>query len=383
MWRLRGPGRGRAEKGALDWLWAALLLIHCTHAHLGGMGRTICEQFPNACQGDPATSWISIEDATGILPTELARSTNLEFLDLGGELSGTLPTQWAALTGLVRITSADQAISGTLPPTWDRMHNIQWLELPGNSISGTLPTTWAMIPYITTVLLGHNSISGELPVEWWDGSLAGLTHLHKLHLQGNSLSGTLVPGTIYPHNLQELDLGGTAMSGTLPAYFGMMAPLTQLSIGHTPMSGTLPSQLGALRILESVNTTGSLRISGTLPTEFGALSQMTSLALSSNRLSGTLPTQYASIGAAAQEATLAVALQSNLLSGTLPSSWGRMRILHELVLQRSHCVNFSLLYRPLHGGKASKVATVQSFNLSGRALFKLPLANNRDHMVTL
>lgn len=109
-------------------------------------------------------------------------------LDLGDrQISGTLPTQVAQISGLSAAYLFDNRISGTLPPILAQMPSLLSLDLDENAISGTLHTsTLAGMSQLEFLRLERMQISGTIPTQ-----LGLLTALQSLALNANRISGTI------------------------------------------------------------------------------------------------------------------------------------------------------------------------------------------------
>ena len=103
------------------------------------------------------------------------------------------------------------------------------------------------------------------------GGLGGLT--------GNGLRGTL-PADFLPG-------GGLAGGGGLPGACGL-SHLRRLLLGSNLLSGPVPSALGALVHLEALSLFNN-RFEGRVPDCFARLGQLAYLSVSKNRLTGPLP----------------------------------------------------------------------------------------------
>eukprot|EP00191_Tetraselmis_sp_GSL018_P017274 CAMPEP_0177582070 /NCGR_PEP_ID=MMETSP0419_2-20121207/2516_1 /TAXON_ID=582737 /ORGANISM="Tetraselmis sp., Strain GSL018" /LENGTH=679 /DNA_ID=CAMNT_0019071217 /DNA_START=1437 /DNA_END=3477 /DNA_ORIENTATION=- len=58
-------------------------------------------------------------------------------------LSGALPPQWSALTGMWRMYLSSNSLSGALPPQWSALAGLGRMNLGGNGFSGALPPEWS------------------------------------------------------------------------------------------------------------------------------------------------------------------------------------------------------------------------------------------------
>ena len=203
--------------------------------------NTICGLQPSICAGDYVGEAIYFPKEillSGTLPTELARlNSTLKTIFLSqNALSGTIPSEWSALSRLVGLWLENNPLSGTLAVLGD-LNSLEHASA-GGRISGTLPRSLSAA--LESVSLGqlnsHLPLSGTLPPEW--GALSRLVDL-----------------SIRPCNL----------SGTIPSELGGLSALDSLLItGQTSLSGTLPSELGSLQKLGFLYLNGSVGLSGTI-----------------------------------------------------------------------------------------------------------------------
>ena len=123
---------------------------------------------------------------TGSLPEQWSALTGLEALALvNNKLTGTLPRQWSVLTGLTDMLDvSDNMLTGTLPKQWSALTGLQALVLLKNKLTGTLPTQWSTLTTLDEIALGSKQLMGPFPEQWstlnaskrmkgFDGNLAG------------------------------------------------------------------------------------------------------------------------------------------------------------------------------------------------------------------
>lgn len=205
--------------------------------------------------------------------------------------------------------------------------------------------------------------------QWYGVILnADNTHVEKLFLLGNNLTGSLPDLRALSH-LKVLDLGQNSISGTIPATLNEMAELREMSLSYSDLTGNIPD-LNSLINLEKLNLIGN-QLSGTIP-DLSSLVNMQDLILSNNQLSGEIPTwlntltnlktlslavnQFSGtipeLGALSNLGNLG--LNHNNLTGTIPESFNNLQALYELRLSYnqltgslpdlSNLTNLDLLY---------------------------------------
>ncbi len=103
-------------------------------------------------------------------------------------------------------------------------------------------------------------------------NLAG-THVIRLELAGNRLTGTLPASLDRLTELQALNLNDNEIEGTLPATIGRLKFLRTLMLGGNRFGGTLPASLGNLVRLEQLSLRGNC-LQGAVPSTFGNLTRL-------------------------------------------------------------------------------------------------------------
>lgn len=310
-------------------------------------------------------------------PLAIGSLANLAFIDLRSNprLSGTLPSEFARLTGLRALMASDTAISGTLPA--DLSHTLQQLDLTSARLSGTLPPSLGNVdPRLTganTYKLCDNRISGTIPETLtklplrsgqrqfvdtynsnayfsfksssygtWDTLQLGCGS-GDLSGKGNQLSGTIPSGFQEPRGMEAATidfsfnrlsgtlsesaagihlLGNLELSGTLPTSYVMANPnwqgLFALDFARSRLSGTLPDDMNADWAWVNFSDTA---VSGTLPTTLNCLGKhggacvgggLSHVDMTRTAISGTIPLQLGKLQ------VYKLQIQQTALSGTLP-----------------------------------------------------------------
>ena len=189
---------------------------------------------------------------------------------------------------------------------------------------------------LTNLHLADNFIWGELPEE-----LFNLTHLVKLKISHNELTGTLLAKIGNLANLETLHCYGNYFNGQIPSTIGNLVKLVSLDLAENDFTGTLPSQLNNLINLELLNlhqwTRDHNGIGGPL-LDFAGLANLRELYLDSNSLNGTVPASLLS-GSNQTSKPIYIGLASNLLGGTVPSELSRFKMLNiDLTDNKINCI---------------------------------------------
>ena len=207
------------------------------------------------------------------------------------QLTGTLPSDIANLSGLIDLDLGINSLSGDIPDLGS-LDSLKFLYLDGNNLGGTMqPVGVGSMDSLQRLHLHNNSISGTI------SELSGGRFIETIRLDNNRLSGTL----------------DTLASSTLARY------VEDLRLGNNNISGTIPD-LSGFSLLDILDLSGN-GISGTMA-ELSKLAQRSSgrklllLNLGNNNLSGVLPDL--SFLASGRRGLGALYLDGNSLSGTLP-----------------------------------------------------------------
>ena len=157
------------------------------------------------------------------------------------------------------------------------------------TVSGTVPTELAAMPNLDTLMLLDNAISGTISAD-----VLSPPKLVTVTILGNPMSGTLpsqlgnigrgVAGAMY----KTIKLEGNMISGFIPTELGLLGRgLTSLELIDTRISGAIPSELALasnLRILELHQN----RLSGAIPTQLSLLEQLETCYLTARAAKDTL-----------------------------------------------------------------------------------------------
>ena len=260
---------------------------------------------------------------TGTIPSDIANLSGLTLLDLGANsLSGTIPSGLSSLSKLIFLFLDGNSLGGTMDSIGlDSMDRLVWVHLHNNSISGTIPElSGGQDLNLKTIKLDNNKLSGTLDnladstsarnlqdlflnnndISGTIPDLSGLPSLRVIHLADNSISGTMAElGKLAQRpyaRLFSLDLGNNNLSGSLPD-LGFLAPgrrgLNFLSLYGNSLSGDLPdlSSYTNLVGIKLANNSFSGEIGG-LGGSSGDLSvfgKLYVLDVSGNSLTGEIP----------------------------------------------------------------------------------------------
>ena len=309
---------------------------------------------------------------SGTLPTEFGALTALRVSVkfTGTSLSGTLPKELGNLSKLFEnLIFTSTSISGFIPTQLGKLSNFKMgLLLGGMLLSGTVPTQLGMLSsYDNHLLLSNNKLSGFIPTQF--GHLTGRLRVvaDAPDTRGNFMSGYIPSELGRLTGLQRLMMETTLFknqfSGTIPSELGELTSFAgYLRLTGNPLSGFIPTQLGRMKDSTWALELQSTSISGSLPTTLGAMTKLRGhLIMSSTRLSGVIPTQFGALTALYQT----MHLQSTSLSGTVPSELGRMNSLKTDIVMSGLRLSGSL---PSQLGLLQKLGYAHALDLRSNSL---------------
>ncbi|VAI70960.1 unnamed protein product [Triticum turgidum subsp. durum] len=117
-----------------------------------------------------------------------------------------------------------------------------------------------------------------------DGSVIGIT------LSSSGLSGILSPSIATLTTLQQLLLDGNSITGGIPQELGNLSNLMTLKLGRNSLNGSIPKSFGLLSELQNLDLSENLLI-GNIPNSLSNLSSLNNINLAYNSLSGEIPEQ--------------------------------------------------------------------------------------------
>jgi Leucine-rich repeat (LRR) protein len=137
-------------------------------------------------------SFVSVENPlTGPLPLLSNFTTLQSFLVSKSLISGTIPTEYGLLSGLVHLDLRDNVyLTGLLPTELGTLSNLEYFNIGGSSISGTVPSEYGQLQSLTEIFLTAPFLSGTIPQSICAiGSLVGISYSDNLVC---SCQGTLL-----------------------------------------------------------------------------------------------------------------------------------------------------------------------------------------------
>ncbi|CAL9115684.1 unnamed protein product [Musa textilis] len=213
---------------------------------------------------------------------------DLEYLLLSYCGSPTIESLQVALGALSNLKGLDLSFNSLEGEILELLNNVssrglKQLDLRGNYLSGDVPQTLQSLRDLEYLDLSGNSIV-TLHIL---ASLRNLTNLQHLDLQGNSISGEIPPTMENFLQLKYLDLSYNGIIGKIPESIGNLRNLV-LHLDDNQISGEIPETIWGLQNLLELILKGN-SFTGQIPDTIGRLHSLKYLDISNNNLSGSLP----------------------------------------------------------------------------------------------
>jgi Leucine-rich repeat (LRR) protein len=275
----------------------------------------VCGWYGVVCEaGSITVLGLGFNKLSGPVPVELQALTGLQHLDLiQNQLTGPIPPELGNLTNLTFLSLGGNKLSGPIPPVLGDLPNLATLYLHANQLSGSIPSDLGKLPDLERLALHGNLLSGSIPSE-----LGNLTKLRDLSLLNNELSGSIPPELGNLTNLTDFSVDNNLLTGSIPPELGNLTNLTDLSLANNLLTGSIPPELGNLTNLTVLRLRISM-LSGAIPPELGNLTDLTELWLDGNQLSGSIPPELGNLSN-----LWTLDLGTNQLSGSIPEELGNL-----------------------------------------------------------
>ncbi len=340
----------------------------------------------NDADGRVTGLYLSRNQLTGEIPTELGNLSNLQTLNLSlNQLTGEIPTELGNLSNLQTLNLSLNQLTGEVPTELGGLSNLEVLHLSRNQLMGEIPTELGSLLSLEQLFLNRNRLTGEIPPE-----LGNLSNLRVLLLSGNRLTGCIpnelrdLPGNDF-HSLglpfcgdeptviesspdrdalvalyhatdgenwryttnwlstwpigewhgvttdvdgllTGLHLSRNQLRGEITTALGNLSRLVALDLSSNQLTGEIPSNLGQLANLQELGL-GYNQLTGEMPTALGNLSSLQTLDLSGNQLTGPIPPELGNLSNLTD-----LRLGTNQLTGPIPPELGNLSNLKDLSL---------------------------------------------------
>ncbi|KAJ7514612.1 hypothetical protein O6H91_23G052300 [Diphasiastrum complanatum] len=216
----------------------------------------------------------------------------------------------------------------TIPSEIWKLASLQHLTFQSNSaLVGEIPPEIGNLTHLERLVLLENSLSGFIPAE-----IGNLKNLQQLVLYRNEFIG-LIPDTFQNlDSLKILDLSGNQLSGEIPHILERLTSLLKLDLSDNLLSGGIPYELGNLENLQLLDLSSN-RLNGSIPDSLHKLSSMQYLLLGENLLGGPLPEFWGNLSN-----LIGLKLSDSSYKGRIPDSLGLLHLLNLLDLDNNQLV---------------------------------------------
>ena len=224
---------------------------------------------PSCIEGKFANLILGENNIGGTLPADLViLSDSLVGLDIGGQISDQIPTEYVTLTKL-SVLRIHGGIDGSLPSAlFTSLTNLIEMDLGRNNFSGSLPSEISKLTELTGLSLMENNLIGSIP-----STIGDMKGLQSLILDSNKF--TSMPEQIsFLSNLRLLSVRNNALTGTISADLGLLQELRGLYLDNNNLRWRIPPQLGQLTNLEDGLGLSNNSLVGEIPSEFGELTRL-------------------------------------------------------------------------------------------------------------
>ncbi|CAK7326815.1 unnamed protein product [Dovyalis caffra] len=236
------------------------------------------------------------------IPRWLFNFSNIQHLDLSkNAFNGSIPSEISSCKFLEVLDLHENNLEGEIQNTLTNLcspsgciHNsLKMLNLGSNTLTGYFPVQLAQFKHIEYLNLESNSFQGPIPVNSLSGPIPeAIGHmwpkLHKLHLSGNQLNGSIPLSICKMKDLDTLDLSENQLSGRLPRCWGQLTSLEVIDLSNNNLSGRIPTSLGSVEFLASLHLQRN-SFEGKLPASLTKPKYLKTLDLGKNAFTGSIP----------------------------------------------------------------------------------------------
>ncbi|GMY16226.1 receptor-like protein 46 [Fagus crenata] len=163
-----------------------------------------------------------------------------------------------------------------------RIRSLMDFDLSYNCIQGELlGDSLANMSKLVSLDLDGNSFQGNIPKE-----IGNMTKLQQLSLSYNNFFGEIPASILNLKELKELYLSDNSLSMEIPIDIGNLSNITTLDFSYNKLTGT--SSIQKLTKLETLYSQNNL-LTGTIPSSIQKLTKLKALNLENNKLTGDIP----------------------------------------------------------------------------------------------
>ncbi|GKV08502.1 hypothetical protein SLEP1_g20123 [Rubroshorea leprosula] len=185
----------------------------------------------------------------GKFPTDIFQLPKLQVLDLDNnwELSGSFP-EFHSYSQLRVLDVRNTTFFGELPISIGMVSSLEYLDVSSCNLSGWVPPSIGNLTKLHVLSLPNNSFRGENAPFF-----SNLTHLTQINLRLNQFTFSEVPSSLASlTHLMKIDLSYNHISGHFPSWITNLTDLRQLNLGSNMLQGSLPSSISRLKNLETL-----------------------------------------------------------------------------------------------------------------------------------
>ena len=269
----------------------------------------------------------SVADASSVNPSPSAAPPQQPILTSApSQGTGVTPEQIAcnfiklpSLRECLATDSISSTTGSTIPSEIGLLTHLVRLDMPGNELTGRIPSSIGNLTKLTWLSFWENALTGSIPP-----SIGDLTQLQALGFKGNSLTGSIPESFQNLTALDYLDFSSNGLTGSIPSFFGNLVNLTALSFFSNDFGGEIPASLGQLTLLLWFDVSRN-ELTGQIPSSIGSLSLVSHLGFYSNQLSGSIPSSIANM----TQLTY-LDFSHNGLVGSIPASFKNLTLMRYL-----------------------------------------------------
>ncbi|GKV50194.1 hypothetical protein SLEP1_g56906 [Rubroshorea leprosula] len=185
----------------------------------------------------------------GKFPTNIFQLPKLRVLDLDNnwQLSGSFP-EFHSHNQLRVLDVRNTTFFGELPVSIGMLSSLEYLDVSSCNFSGLVPPSIGNLTKLHVLNLPNNSFRGENAPFF-----SNLTQLIQINLKLNQFTFSEVPFSLASlTHLIKIDLSFNHITGHFPSWITNLTDLRQLGLGSNKLQGSLPSSISRLKNLETL-----------------------------------------------------------------------------------------------------------------------------------
>ncbi|KAF1883870.1 hypothetical protein Lal_00038363 [Lupinus albus] len=175
---------------------------------------------------------------SGPIPESFSNLINVRHLHMNNNsFSGQIPPNLSKLHKLMHMLMDNNNLSGYLPPEFSMLQNLRILQLDNNNFSGNgIPSTYANLTNLAKLSLRNCTLQGAFP------NFSSIPKLRFLDLSWNHFTGH-IPLNKLADKMTTIDLSNNYLNGTITQSFTYLSHLQKLSLKNNNLSGSIPASI--------------------------------------------------------------------------------------------------------------------------------------------